>query len=150
MGPVSFTPIHLERSAGSRAYQLGQVVIYEAGIQIFAITLSKQEDGKAFLDQITGPTGGKTLVSERHQTLLESAKALIGDRDDVFTLANQSLPSAQAEHSFELPPGVDRARLTVILDQPKTYFITVGAAHLAGPDGVPALLRAKGFKIEGP
>jgi alpha-glucosidase len=36
MGPVSFTPIHLERSAGSRAYQLGQVVIYEAGIQIFA------------------------------------------------------------------------------------------------------------------
>ena len=36
MGPVSFTPIHLERSARSRAYQLGQVVIYEAGIQIFA------------------------------------------------------------------------------------------------------------------
>jgi alpha-glucosidase len=36
MGPVSFTPIHLERSAGSRAYQLGQVVMYEAGIQIFA------------------------------------------------------------------------------------------------------------------
>ena len=36
MGPVSFTPVHLERSAGSRAYQLGQVVIYEAGIQIFA------------------------------------------------------------------------------------------------------------------
>jgi alpha-glucosidase len=36
MGPVSFTPLHLERSAGSRAYQLGQVVIYEAGIQIFA------------------------------------------------------------------------------------------------------------------
>ncbi len=36
MGPVSFTPVHLERSAGSRAYQLGQVVMYEAGIQIFA------------------------------------------------------------------------------------------------------------------
>ena len=36
MGPASFTPIHLERSAGSHAYQLGQVVLYEAGIQIFA------------------------------------------------------------------------------------------------------------------
>ena len=36
MGPVSFTPFHLTRSAGSLGYQLGQVVLYEAGIQIFA------------------------------------------------------------------------------------------------------------------
>jgi alpha-glucosidase len=36
MGPVSFTPFHLTRSIGSLAYQLGQGVIYEAGIQIFA------------------------------------------------------------------------------------------------------------------
>jgi alpha-glucosidase len=36
MGPVSFTPIHLSRSAGSHAYQLGQAILYEAGIQIFA------------------------------------------------------------------------------------------------------------------
>ena len=36
MGPVSYTPIHLTRSAGSLAYQLGQVVLYETGIQIFA------------------------------------------------------------------------------------------------------------------
>jgi alpha-glucosidase len=36
IGPVSYTPIHLTRSAGSLAYQLGQTVIYEAGIQIFA------------------------------------------------------------------------------------------------------------------
>src|SRR5205814_9659358 len=36
MGPVSYTPILLDRSAGSYSYQLGQAVIYEAGIQIFA------------------------------------------------------------------------------------------------------------------
>jgi len=36
MGPVSYTPIHLTRSAGSLAYQLGQTVLYEAGIQIFS------------------------------------------------------------------------------------------------------------------
>jgi alpha-glucosidase len=36
MGPVSYTPVRFDRSAGSRAYQLAQVIIYEAGIQIFA------------------------------------------------------------------------------------------------------------------
>ncbi len=36
MGPASYTPFHLTRSIGSLAYQLGQVVLYEAGIQIFA------------------------------------------------------------------------------------------------------------------
>ena len=36
MGPVSYTPVRLDRGAGSRAYQLAQVVIYETGIQIFA------------------------------------------------------------------------------------------------------------------
>jgi hypothetical protein len=41
-------------------------------------------------------------------------------------------------------------QITALLDEPKTYFITVGAGHLAGPRGVPALLRAKGFKVEGP
>jgi uncharacterized protein YbaP (TraB family) len=41
-------------------------------------------------------------------------------------------------------------KITALLDQPKTYFITVGAGHLAGPHGVPNLLRAKGFRVEGP
>jgi alpha-glucosidase len=36
MGPVSYTPVRFDRSAGSRAYQLAQVIVYEAGIQIFA------------------------------------------------------------------------------------------------------------------
>ena len=41
-------------------------------------------------------------------------------------------------------------QLKVMLNEPHTYFITVGAGHLAGPKGVPALLRAKGYRVEGP
>ena len=41
-------------------------------------------------------------------------------------------------------------KIETLLQEPKTYFITVGAAHLAGPHGVPTLLRAQGFKVEGP
>ena len=36
IGPMSFTPVHLTRSVGSYAYQLGQAVLYEAGIQIYS------------------------------------------------------------------------------------------------------------------
>jgi alpha-glucosidase len=36
MGPTSFTIVKFDRSVGSYAYQLGQSVVYEAGIQIYA------------------------------------------------------------------------------------------------------------------
>ncbi|MBN2473840.1 MAG: glycoside hydrolase family 97 N-terminal domain-containing protein [Pirellulales bacterium] len=36
MGPTSFTIVKFDRSVGSHAYQMGQSVVYEAGIQIYA------------------------------------------------------------------------------------------------------------------
>ncbi|HWA30524.1 MAG TPA: TraB/GumN family protein, partial [Rhizomicrobium sp.] len=41
-------------------------------------------------------------------------------------------------------------QISAWLDEGHTYFITVGAGHLAGPKGVPALLRAKGYRVDGP
>jgi uncharacterized protein YbaP (TraB family) len=42
------------------------------------------------------------------------------------------------------------AKIEDILQQRHVYFVTVGAGHLAGPKGVPALLRAEGYKVSGP
>ena len=36
MGPASFTVVKFDRSLGTPAYQMGQAVVYEAGIQIYA------------------------------------------------------------------------------------------------------------------
>jgi hypothetical protein len=41
-------------------------------------------------------------------------------------------------------------QIQTMLREKRVFFITVGAGHLAGPDGVPALLRAAGYKVEGP
>ncbi len=39
-------------------------------------------------------------------------------------------------------------KIEAMLKEPKTYLVTVGAAHLAGPDSVISLLCAKGWKVE--
>jgi uncharacterized protein YbaP (TraB family) len=41
-------------------------------------------------------------------------------------------------------------KISEFLGTGKTYFITVGAAHLVGKGGVPNLLRQKGFRVDGP
>lgn len=42
------------------------------------------------------------------------------------------------------------AQLKQMLAENHTFFVTVGAGHLAGPKAVPALLRQAGYKVEGP
>ena len=41
-------------------------------------------------------------------------------------------------------------QIEAMLHERKTFFITVGAGHLAGKDSVPDLLRADGYKVDGP
>ncbi|HEY1632138.1 MAG TPA: TraB/GumN family protein [Rhizomicrobium sp.] len=41
-------------------------------------------------------------------------------------------------------------KLQSMLAENHTYFITVGAAHLAGPGGVPSLLHKQGLQVDGP
>jgi uncharacterized protein len=41
-------------------------------------------------------------------------------------------------------------QLKTMMKSGHTYFVTVGAGHLVGPKGVPALLRAAGYEVDGP
>jgi hypothetical protein len=41
-------------------------------------------------------------------------------------------------------------QIETMLQEKRRFFITVGAGHLAGPSGVPALLRKAGYKVDGP
>jgi uncharacterized protein YbaP (TraB family) len=41
-------------------------------------------------------------------------------------------------------------RIAQLLRDDKRIFIVVGVGHLVGPDSVPALLRARGIRVEGP
>jgi uncharacterized protein YbaP (TraB family) len=41
-------------------------------------------------------------------------------------------------------------QIEAMLNEQHTFFITVGAAHLVGPTGVPNLLRKAGYKVDGP
>jgi uncharacterized protein len=40
------------------------------------------------------------------------------------------------------------AQIAAMIDQGSKPFVAVGAGHLAGPGGVPALLKAMGYKVE--
>jgi uncharacterized protein YbaP (TraB family) len=49
------------------------------------------------------------------------------------------------EHNKDWAKQLER-----LLDAGGTYFVVVGIAHLVGPGGVPAMLRADGYIVQGP
>jgi uncharacterized protein YbaP (TraB family) len=75
-----------------------------------------------------------------------------GDANKLASLIDADFGSNPAEKKRLL---LDRNRnwagqIEQMALQQHNFFITVGAAHLAGPDGVPALLRKDGYVVDGP
>jgi uncharacterized protein YbaP (TraB family) len=91
----------------------------------------------------------------------ETADADIAAIIDAWEKGDTAALNAVTAKEFEGHPEAraafftDRNRnwvkqIEAMLHKRKTFFITVGAGHLTGKDGVPALLRADGYKVDGP
>jgi uncharacterized protein len=109
------------------------------------------------------PDDRKLEVKEFDQSLKEVLKdrGELGNmidawaHGDVKTLGHLMNDGLKADPRMEKALFEDRnakwvSQIAAMLNENHTYFITVGAGHLAGPKGVPAMLRAKGFKVDGP
>ena len=75
---------------------------------------------------------------------------LEGDPDGLLSTIRASMTDAQYRDLI-----VDRNRrwlkqIDVWLNGGDNVLVVVGAAHLAGPDGLPRMLRKRGFEVEGP
>ncbi|MDB5987121.1 MAG: TraB/GumN family protein [Nevskia sp.] len=94
-----------------------------------------------------------TLDESAQGSLAEPKKMLKAWRKDDFAAIEKLVADLHRSYPdlYEhLLAGRNRAwmpKLTQALDGSQPQLIVVGAAHLAGPDGLLALLRARGYKI---
>ena len=73
-----------------------------------------------------------------------------GRMNEVARLMNAGLKSTPGAMKLLIDDRNARwvTRISAMLAQHQTYFITVGAGHIAGPRGLPALLAARGYRVE--
>jgi uncharacterized protein YbaP (TraB family) len=85
----------------------------------------------------------------------------LGPLVDAWSRGNEAELGRLVNADLDSVPGTRKAllddrneawvtQLKTMLAERHTYFITVGAGHLAGPHGIPALLRAQGYRVDGP
>jgi uncharacterized protein YbaP (TraB family) len=128
---------------------------------------------KRFLPLETDETQLKLLMGDGNVTeelalLRATFKKILASRSDVmqglldaWCRGDAKALASYGPESTAMTPAARKAlledrnrawvpQIEAMLKQKHTYFITVGAAHLVGKTGVPNLLRADGYTVEGP
>ena len=105
----------------------------EQEVEFLAISLRQIRETPKMLDQM--------LAAYRKGDVATLEKTLNAAFDEVPLVRRRLL---RERHEKWLP------QIRKMMADGRTHFVVVGAAHLAGPDGVVAMLRAGGVKVEGP
>jgi hypothetical protein len=105
---------------GQESTILGTLVgqAQQDGIEILALGLSEAVN-EPFLKALTEPTRGRYRVCRKASELSRGAKSLMGQLDNVYPLTEGE--SRGEDVSFRLPEGADRARVTVVLANPREF-----------------------------
>jgi uncharacterized protein YbaP (TraB family) len=76
----------------------------------------------------------------------------VGDQAELDKLINGDLDEFPEARKMLLDDRNRRwlPKIEAMLKEKHVFFITVGAGHLTGPLGLPALLRKAGYKVDGP
>jgi len=76
----------------------------------------------------------------------------VGDQVKLDRLINGDLDGFPEARKLLLDDRNKRwvPKIQAMLKEKHVFFITVGAGHLTGPTGVPALLRQAGYRVDGP
>ncbi|OCC24580.1 hypothetical protein MB02_03570 [Croceicoccus estronivorus] len=87
-------------------------------------------------------------TAEREDDTLD----ILWRRGDMTALARETRRGMLADPELRQALLVQRnarwiTQIVAMLEQRQHPFVAVGAAHMAGPDGLPALLRQQGYKV---
>ncbi len=133
---------------------LHHAIKYGKTIRYFDTGLDQLEILAAF-DTTMGISGFSNMLGDfPRQPAREDALLDAWQRGDTATL--DSLIDAGFRNDPSGRDAVDAhsrmwaERLEALLGEGRTFFVTVGVAHLVGAKGVPALLRADGYTVDGP
>lgn len=108
------------------------------------------DDTALELEQFESDLKDLSSLEGKLQPLVDAWMA--GDQKALDTLINGEMDAFPAARKALLDDRNQNwvPQIEKMLEERHTYFITVGAGHLAGEKGVPALLRKAGYKVTGP
>jgi uncharacterized protein YbaP (TraB family) len=118
-------------------------------------TTREQLEFLARFDQTMGLRGFSAMLEDFHnQPMREDALVnawIKGDTEELARLVARGMEDDP--EGMNLLTSHDRrwaGQIEKMIAEGHTYFVVVGIAHLVGANGVPALLRADGYGVEGP
>jgi uncharacterized protein YbaP (TraB family) len=139
----------VDSQLAAEAVKAGKPLRYlETVEQQFAVLAP--EDRRLEMEQFEAGLKDLKDIASQVQPMVDAWAA--GDQKRLDRLVNGDLDRFPAARKALLD---DRNRawlpqITAMLKEKGTFLVTVGAGHLTGPQGLPALLRKAGHKVDGP